>query len=238
MHSKEIQDFIQKNDYPAFEPKAIMFDMDGVLYDSMRNHSIAWQKAFLEVGLEFSEKEVYMNEGRTSSSTIDGVFQEKYCRNATQEEKDKIYKLKTGFFEKMGKMQRMTFALELLEKIKKEGRELYVVTGSGQSNLFDTLNSDFPEILKKENLITAFDVTHGKPHPEPYAKALKKSGFQPWEVLVVENAPLGVESATAAGLFSIAVNTGPLEADILSRSGANVVMPSMKKLYENWSELF
>ena len=81
------------------------------------------------------------------------------------------------------------FSFELLKKIKAENKEIFVVTGSGQPSLIDSLDENFPGIFKKEKMVTAFDVTNGKPHPEPYLKALKKSGLQPWEVVVVENAP-------------------------------------------------
>ena len=89
-------------------------------------------------------------------------------------------------------------------------------------------------MFHKEKMVTAFDVKHGKPHPEPYLMALKKSGLKPWEVLVVENAPLGVESAASAGLFTIAVNTGPLDAAVLVNSGADIVLDDMENLYEKW----
>jgi len=83
-------------------------------------------------------------------------------------------------------------------------------------------------------MVTAFDVKFGKPNPEPYLMALKKSGVQPWEALVIENAPLGVQAATEAGLFTIGVNTGPLDPDVLSKSGANVVLKDMEGLYQHW----
>lgn len=238
MLSTEIEKFIQKNKYPEFEPKAVFFDMDGVLFDSMKNHAVAWVEAMNRVGLPFTETQAYMNEGRTGASTIDGVFNKIHRRNATEEEKQQIYKLKSSLFEARGEVGKIPFSFELLKKIKAENKEIFVVTGSGQPSLIDSLDENFPEIFKKEKMVTAFDVTNGKPHPEPYLKALKKSDLQPWEVVVVENAPLGVESATAAGLFTIAVNTGPLDPKVLSDSGANLVLNSMEELYKNWEKLF
>jgi beta-phosphoglucomutase-like phosphatase (HAD superfamily) len=63
---------------------------------------------------------------------------------------------------------------------------------------------------------------------------LAKANVQPWEAVVVENAPMGVESSIAAGIFTIAVNTGPLDPKILEEKGANVVLSGMKELYEKW----
>jgi HAD superfamily hydrolase (TIGR01509 family) len=175
-----------------------------------------------------------MNEGRTGHSTIDLAFNREYGRNATEAEKQEIYSLKSRYFETYGDSPVMPFASDLLQKVKAEKREIYLVTGSGQASLLDGLQVHFPDIFKKERMVTAFDVTNGKPHPEPYLQALKKSGLTPAEVMVVENAPLGVESAKAAGLFVIAVNTGPLDEKVLWDSGADIVLSSMQELYEKW----
>jgi beta-phosphoglucomutase-like phosphatase (HAD superfamily) len=53
---------------------------------------------------------------------------------------------------------------------------------------------------------------------------------------VIENAPRGVEAAVAAGIFTIAINTGPIPEKILADAGANIVLPSMEALYTNWKE--
>ena len=237
MFSPEIEKFLQENNYPAFCPKAIFFDMDGVLFDSMKYHASAWVKAMQQTRLPFTEYEAYMNEGRTGASTIDGVFMNIYGRKATEEEKQSIYHLKSNFFESHGKTERMPFAIELLKKIKAQNLEIFVVTGSGQPSLIDSLEENFPKIFQKQKMVTAFDVKHGKPNPEPYLMALKKSGLKPWEIMVVENAPLGIESAKAAGLFTIGVNTGPLNSNVLSEYGADIIFDGMKDLYNHWENI-
>jgi len=235
MFSSEIENFILTKKYPTFNTKAVFFDMDGVLYDSMKNHASAWVQAMKKVGLPFTEYEAYLNEGRTGASTIDGVFVKTNGRKATEEEKQKIYRIKSDYFEACGEIEKMPFVFELLKKIQHQNLEIYVVTGSGQPSLIDSLDESFPTIFNQEKMVTAYDVKFGKPHPEPYLMALKKSGLQPWEVVVIENAPLGVESASVAGLFTIGVNTGPLELKVLSDSGANMVFNDMKDLYEQWA---
>ena len=234
MFTTQIEKFILSNNYPTFNPKAIFFDMDGVLFDSMGSHATAWVSALKQVGLPFTEYEAYMNEGRTGASTIDGVFMKEHGRNATEEEKQTIYRLKSEIFETFEHSEKIPFVSDLLLKIKSQNLEIFVVTGSGQHTLINNLDVNFPGIFQKDKMVTAFDVKFGKPHPEPYLMALKKSGLKPWEVVVVENAPLGVESSSKAGLFSIGVNTGPLDPDILTESGANLVFNSMKELFEKW----
>ena len=115
--------------------------------------------------------------------------------------------------------------------------KICVVTGSGQHTLLDKLLADFPGLLSEELMVTAFDVTHGKPDPEPYIIGTRKCNVAPWEAIVVENAPLGVRAAHAAHCFTIAVNTGPLPDEMLAREGADLIYPKMTALSEDFPRL-
>ena len=86
-------------------------------------------------------------------------------------------------------------------------------------------------------MVTAFDVKYGKPNPEPYLMALQKAGIQANEAVVIENAPLGVRAGVAAGIFTIALNTGPLPNDVLLQEGANILFPSMAAFNENLGDM-
>ncbi|GHT33035.1 beta-phosphoglucomutase [Bacteroidia bacterium] len=218
--------------------KAVFFDMDGVLFDSMAYHAQAWVYAMQTAGVPFTPYDVYMNEGRTGADTINTAFLDTFDREATEEECREIYRLKSAKFDEIGKQTPMANVYDLLKKIKAEGLSIYVVTGSAQRSLLDNLNHYFPDIFDNDRIVSAFDVTRGKPHPEPYLKALEKAKLQPFEAAVIENAPLGVESARAAGIFTIAVNTGILEEFVLESAGANAVFPNMEKLNRKWDEFY
>lgn len=235
MYSKEINKFLDEKGYSTFDLKAVFFDMDGVLFDSMKYHVIAWIKALQKIGVTFTEQQAYLNEGRTGASTIDEVFINKFGRNATDDEKQNIYRLKSEFFEECGEIEQIPFSHELLKLVKSQSLAIFVVTGSGQTSLLESLEKNFPNIFQNEKMVTAFDVKQGKPHPEPYLTALEKSGLKANQVVVIENAPLGIESAVAAGLFTIAINTGPLNPQVLTDSGANIVFDGMKELYLQWN---
>ena len=114
---------------------------------------------------------------------------------------------------------------------------ILIVTGSGQLSLLDKLNHHFPDIFRRELMVTAFDVKHGKPHPEPYLMGLQKGDLRADECSGVENAPLGVRAAQAAGIFTVAVNTGPLPDSALLDEGADLLYPSMQALSDAWGEL-
>ena len=157
--------------------------------------------------------------------------------NATEEEIKRIYQTKSDIFNSLPKAEPMLGAFTLLRNIKESGLQPVLVTGSGQLSLLDNLNHHFPGIFQKEYMVTALDVKYGKPNPEPYLMGLKKAGIEANEAVVVENAPLGVKAGVAAGIFTIAVNTGPLPNSALLDEGANLLFSSMQELSDNWNVL-
>lgn len=234
----EIARFVQKHKFPRFDLKAVFFDMDGVLFDSMKYHAYAWVKAMRASGIPFTEYDCYMNEGRTGESTIN-EFSIKYRgHEATEAEIESIYSLKSRYFESCPAVEPIPAVLPLLKKIKEQGLDIFIVTGSAQKSLLSRLNHYFPNIFEKNKMITAFDVKRGKPDPEPYLIALKKAQLEPWQALVIENAPLGVQSAVGAKILTIAVNTGILEDKVLADAGAEVVFPNMNTLLKHWNDFY
>lgn len=211
----------------TFAPKAVLFDMDGVLFDSMPNHARSWAQVCTEFGLKMEPEEAYMHEGRTGSSTINILTQRYWNRDATQQEIEAIYAEKCRMFNACPEAGKMPGAEEVLANVKRLGLKIVVVTGSGQKSLLDRLELGYPGYFSPELIVSSKDVTHGKPSPEPYLMGLKKAGVAPWEAIVVENAPLGVHAGVAAGVFTVAVNTGPLPAEVLLNEGANLLYPSM-----------
>ncbi len=210
--------------------RAVLFDMDGVLFDSMPNHAYAWSHAMTQFGLAMTAEEAYMNEGRTGSGTIDILAQRFWGRNATEEEKQRIYAAKSALFNTLPEAKPMPGAREALEAARECGAKIVLVTGSAQLSLIEHLELHYPGFFRKELMVTAFDVKRGKPNPEPYLMGLEKVGVRAEEAVVVENAPLGVEAGRAAGIFTIAANTGPLPDEVLKQSGADIVVAGMHEV--------
>lgn len=216
--------------------RAVLFDMDGVLYNSMPYHAKAWNRAMAQFGYDLPEEEVYMHEGRTGASTINLVSMRQRGVEESEERIQEIYKVKSDLFNEYPPAEPMPGALSLLRQLKEQGLMILIVTGSGQLSLLDKLNHHYPDIFRRELMVTAFDVKHGKPHPEPYLMGMQKGGLCPEECIVVENAPLGVRAAKAAGIFTVAVNTGPLPDSVLTDEGADALFPSMQALSDEWKE--
>ncbi len=212
--------------------KAVFFDQDGVLYNSMPYHAEAWAWAMTKHGLPYTAEECYRNEGRTSVGVIQEHYSRMYGKDAPQQLIEDIYKDKTAYFNQMtgGFPGTIPGVSDVLRFLHEHGVQCWVVTGSGQHNLIDALNDIFDHVFT--GIISSFDVKHGKPDPEPYLKAWERSGFKKEECMVVENAPLGVRAAKAAGLFACAVNTGPLPDSDLTDEGADRVFPDMAALLD------
>ena len=75
MFQEAIKNYLNRHNYPEINLKAVLFDMDGVLFDSMKNHAAAWQEAMKRYGMNMSREEAYLHEGRTGAGTINIVSQ-------------------------------------------------------------------------------------------------------------------------------------------------------------------
>lgn len=215
--------------------RAAFFDMDGVLFDSMPAHSQSWLQTAHTMGLRMTQEDVYMFEGQTGGYTINLLYQRTLGRDATEEERKSVYKIKSDLFTRYNEGRCIPDAPRVVEAMASLTRVL--VTGSSQPSLLQKIEEAYPQVFSSERMVTGLDVRIGKPDPEPYLMALTKAGVEPWQALVVENAPRGVRSAHLAGCFTIAVNTGPLKDEVLAREGADLVLPNMAALVDILPEL-
>lgn len=215
-------------------PDAVFFDMDGVLYDSMKNHEYTWVESFKSVGINFLPEQAYLNEGRTGYSTIRLFYNISLGREATLEECEAVYLEKTRLMSLQPQAPVLQGMQELVFTLRQKGVKVLVVTGSQQPALLGKLNRDFG--FQADEIVSGHDVKHGKPHPEPYLMAVEKSGTETGRCVVVENAPLGIQSARAAGIYTIAVNTGILSDDVLWNEGCQELFPDTVSLSNQWLE--
>lgn len=222
-----ITSFLKRRHYKQLQPLAALIDMDGTLYDSMGNHADAWIKMVTELGIEATREEFFMYEGRTGASTINIIFNRAYGRDATPHEIKELYARKALYFTQMPEVKPMPGAAEMLGVFKEVNMRRVLVTGSGQRSLIDRLERDFPGAFVSEMMITSKSVKCGKPHPEPFIKAMELARVRPSQAIAIENAPLGVKSASDAGAFTVAVTTGPIPREELIKAGAAIVFDSM-----------
>lgn len=233
-----IKQYLERHGFEALSPKAVLFDMDGVLYNSMPNHAIAWQQSMAQFGIEMTADDAYATEGARGVDTIRQMVARQQGREIDEAEAQRMYDVKSHIFHELPEAPVMPGILDLMQQIQEDGIQIGVVTGSGQKPLIRRILKDFGSFVDEAHITTAYDVRRGKPKPDPYLMGLRKAGdLQPYEAFVVENAPLGIRAGAAAKIFTIAINTGPLPAQTLLDANADLLFPSMTDFSDNWKIL-
>lgn len=207
--------------------KTALFDMDGVLFDSMPGHVIAYRDALQPHGINMPAEVVYACEGMKGVDTIQQYGSKMLGRQLSLEESEMMYEEKCRIFRSLPPAEKIPGVEHLMKLMKDAGMNVCVVTGSGQISLLEKLPLKFPGLLTKDRIVCCHDYQHGKPAADPYLVGMQRCGTQPSETVVIENAPLGVRAGKAAGCFTIAVNTGPLDEQVFIEAGADVIFKSM-----------
>lgn len=184
--------------------RAVLFDMDGVITDTMPYHMRAWRRVFKEAGIAVTRLEVYRREGQPGRLTVREIFKERGLA-FSRARADRMLSDKERIFKRIVRRRFVRGARSFLRDIRRRGLKLALVTGTSRHEAMEILPASISSMF--DAIVTGDDVRHGKPHPEPYLLALKKLGLLPSAALVIENAPFGIVSAKRAGLFCVAVQT-------------------------------
>lgn len=185
-----------------FDCAAILFDLDGVLVDSTRSVERQWRAWAREQGID----------GDRVANVSHGVRAIEVVRKLESREAD----------DRDG-VTVMPGAIDLVRAIP-DGR--WCVVTSGTRHLA-TARLQLAGIPLPNVLVTADDVTRGKPHPEPYLKGAQLLGVNPIECLVIEDAPAGIQSARAGGMKAIGL-TSTYPASALTQ--AKLVIKSLAQI--------
>lgn len=181
--------------------EAIIFDMDGVLINSMQYHAKSFVKCLSEVGVDIEPDEVYVLEGEGSYQIIKQLTSERGL-NFGQEILQQLVDRKREIYNDIEDSDIFQGMKDLVANLSEE-YELCVVSGSNRKLVEKYIETHFRACF--DFYVSEDDVDKQKPNPEPYLKALEKLDLKPEECIVIENAPKGVESAKEAGLYCITV---------------------------------
>ncbi len=206
--------------------KAILFDLDGVIVDTLHFHFLAWQEMFRRWDGEVKELTVLLHEGRSSREILPILIEEAGIEIPEDQRYDFI-ETKRAYYRSIVKVQFYPEAKETLQKLHKEGYKLALVTACAKKNMNHALSED--ELKLFDVIITGDDIPRAKPYPDPYEIAQKKLGFEKDECLVIENAPLGIESGKNAGIKVAAIAT-TLPKEYLK--GADYYFDTLSDIFE------
>lgn len=184
--------------------RAVLFDCDGVVINSMPLHAAAWCDLFARYGMRIEPIDVYLEEGRDIVDFAGLILR----RNGHQLQgltPEQLAKEKEDFILAEGKIRIFPEIEHVLNEVKAHDRALGMVTGSNQRLVRNVIPA---HVLRQfDVIVTADDVDRGKPAPDPYLRAAEKLAMSPADCLVVENAPLGIQAAKAAGMPVIGLTT-------------------------------
>ncbi len=204
--------------------RAVLFDMDGVITHTMPYHYRAWNKVFHEQGLSVPRFEVYKREGQKGIESVREIFAA-HGKPFTLKQGNDILRRKEELFKEIARTRFVPGARAFIHSLSKYHVPMALVTGTDRHEVEKILPKNIYSAF--EAIVSGSDVKNGKPHPEPYLRALKRLKTRKKDAVVIENAPLGILSAKKAGLTCFALETS-LPKKYLS--GADHVFPGFKEL--------
>lgn len=187
-----------------FKPKAVIFDMDGVIVDSMPYHYLAWYEALRSYGVRVTCFDVYSKEGESWQKSLKDFLKRAHIEPSAAII-NKIFSQRQKIFRRYFKRYIFKGVKEFLLCLKNQGYLLGLVTGTPASEVEKILPKRIRSLFS--SIVSGDKVKKGKPHPDPYLKAARMLKLKPGQCLVVENAPYGIESAKRAKMFCIALAT-------------------------------
>jgi beta-phosphoglucomutase family hydrolase len=185
--------------------EAYLFDCDGTIVDSMPLHYIAWKTALAEWGCPFDETLFYSWAGmpvHAIISTLNTMHGLDMPVGPLSIRKENLY------YELLPKLQPIP---EVLEHIDAQHGllPLAVVSGSTRESVIQSLTA-VGLLDRFQTIVGAEEYQHSKPAPDAFLLAAHRLGIAPQNCLVFEDADLGIQAATAAGMASVKVSS-PLE---------------------------
>src|SRR5438067_7996269 len=178
--------------------KAIIFDMDGVLIDSMPFHAEAMRIAIKEeTNHDIDKKIIYLLEGMPGAELVKEIFKrEKIEKSIDESLAERISKRKKEIFKDIQNSKPIEGARELINDLKSCSCLKAVVSGSSKEEIGNILDENigsnsFDLVISGDDLKEG----EGKPDPRPFQTALQRMNLKPSQAIIVENSPLGVEAA-------------------------------------------
>lgn len=210
-----------------FHVDSVLFDMDGVITNTMPDHFLSWEMALRPEGIRVTREDIYKREGQPGLFSVREIFRD-YRKDYNAQRGLRILRRKENLFNKIVRRRFISGARTLIKQLHKNNFRLGLVTGTSRQELHKIL----PEALCGlfSVIVTGNDVKRGKPHPDPYLRSLRFLKIKPKDAVAIENAPFGIQSAKQAGMACLALETS-LPRKYLT--AADAVFGSIRDLQAN-----
>lgn len=183
------------------QAKALIFDLDGTVANTMQNHFTSWRKAILPYGIDFNAELFMQLTGMPRIATIEKLNE----LFGTKMDPLKVGTIKETHFKKLANLtQEISVVADVVRKYHTV-LPISIGTGSTKNGAKKTL-----EVIDMQRyfdiVITADDITNPKPHPETFLKCAELMDVDPKECVVFEDGILGMQAAEKAGMMVIDIN--------------------------------
>ncbi|QJR81243.1 beta-phosphoglucomutase family hydrolase [Alteromonas pelagimontana] len=186
--------------------KGIVFDMDGTLIDSMGAHIDAWKATCEAFGYPFDADYMYGLGGVPTRNTVK-ILNEKF---GVSHSPDEVAQFKRNAWLKLDHTPELI--AETIAVFHHYRPSLKIGIGTGAERRHAEQLLDHHGLLSQiDALVTASDVTHGKPHPETFLTVAQKIGVEPADCVVFEDTEIGLQAAKSAGMDCILVQAGKIQ---------------------------
>jgi len=206
-----------------------IFDMDGVVIDSNPYHKIAWESFLDGQGYPYDDQTFdQMLSGRTGPTSLKLLFGDDLPEDLLEEYLEKVDGKYQGILREQEKAIPIAGVHNFIARIKNEGHRLALATSAPPLNIEMGLEKlEMTETF--EIIIGKVDVSHGKPHPEVYLKAVGKLGIPKENCIVFEDSKAGIQSALAAGLPVVGIASAHSKEELLDE-GVSLVVDDFTEL--------
>ena len=205
--------------------RAVLFDMDGTLVDSVPAHVAAWMRALRACGAQLTYAAIHDQIGKGADQLIPDLVGDDVaarCGDAAMRLHDHIY---TREF--LPKLRLYPSVPPLFEALRRQGCRIAIASSARRPEL-DRLVSQIPGGV--DVLVCGEDVPRSKPDPALWRVALARLAVPPNQAMVVGDSPYDFVSARALGIVGAGVLTGGFTADVLLRAGARFVYEDLDTL--------
>ncbi len=205
--------------------KAVLFDLDGTLIDSLPLIEANCRSTFAALGIPWGKGEVMQWVGVPLKKIA-----EHFAPSGKAEEYFDLYQ---SFFQRDHDQYLRIYpgSRELLQKLKEQNYQTALVTSKGRPAV--EKNLAFLNLKPQlDVIITAHDVENHKPHPEPVWKALEGLQVQPEEALFVGDSPFDLEAGQKAGVDTLGVSWGMASREALQVWSPLAVLDKWEDLYK------
>jgi len=207
-------------------PLAVIFDMDGILIDSVELNWKAINQALAPSGVKVNGTDISQYLGKTLENQLERINDVFHIKLDYAEFASDVSQIKSSLLEDLSPKPGVS---ELLKGLTKAHIPFTVATSTSRAIAKQYLDiTGLLAYFDTDTIVAAEDVVKHKPDPEVYVKAAKALGVNPAKCVVVEDAPAGVQAAKVAGMSCIALSTTYVSGKDLRI--ADLIIPSMEAI--------